>query len=566
MTLRLINQPGLKICLFAGLLLLGGSGQAETPLADEQLAEIMSDAREAMREKQYEIAIKNYRQLADLQDHAYRRDALELLGLAYERNGQLTEAKASYQRYLQYYPEGVASERVRQRLAGLTTAAWSAPKPLQKAKQQSDSSWRHYGSFSQYLRRDANRFEQQSEVVNNFTLSSQLDLSSRGKSENWSIRSRFSGGHTQSLQSGQDNQQQLSYLYLDMQQRQGEWGFRFGRQRASGGGVLGRFDGLSLTRQLAGKQRLNLLVGMPVARTSDTTPNSDKLFFGLNLQSALWAEYWQASGYIIEQRYNGLLDRQAVGGELRYQHPERTLYSLLDYDLSYSMLNIANLQASYRLKDKSSLNLLLDYRASPAITTGNALIGQQVESLDELRKLYSEEMIRQMAKRRTPHNYLASVGISKPFSETIRLDLDLSASNLSATSEFAGVLGTPGTSTEYFVMARLNVNELWRKGGINRLSLRFANSDTNRATTLTLSSRQLVTQWHITPRLQWDQRNYDNGDGQRTIAPGVRVEYRWQSGHLFEFDAGWEATQRDTWLGTQDNQSSYYSLGYRWQF
>jgi len=555
-----INHLWFKKYLFGGLILLCcGLAQADPLSNDEQLAEVMAEARQAMKEAQYNIAIKNYRQLTEMPDHAYRRDALELLGLAYERNGNIDEAQANYQHYLRIYPEGIASERVRQRLAGLTTAAWEAPKPLKKAKQQQKSAWRTYGSFSQYLRRDASSFEQQSEVVHNYALSTRLDISNRGKTDAWDIRSRFSSGYTLDLQGDQENQQQLSYLYLDMQQRQGDWGFRLGRQRANGGGVLGRFDGLNLTRKLNKKHQINLLLGMPVERTSDTSPDSSRYFYGLNLQIAA-SEYWQTSGYLIEQRYDGLLDRRAVGGELRYLHTERTLYTLLDYDIDYGVLNIANLQASIIFKNKSSLNLLLDYRASPAITTGNALIGQQISSLKALQNLYSEAEIRQLAEQRTPHNYLASLGMSKQLNEQVRLDLDISANNLTATPT------NPGTRTEYFMMGRVTWSTLWRKGDINMLSLRLADTDNSQATTLTLNSRQPINGWRLTPRLQWDQRDYQNGDKQTTLAPGIRIDYQWQGGHLFEFDAGWEVSQRQTWLGDQEHQNSYYSLGYRWQF
>ncbi len=545
--------------LLLGTLSLAQAAESPALPSEEALAQIMKDAREAMREAQYNVAIRNYRELAEMQDHAYRRDALELLGLAYERKGDLPNAKATYQRYIELYPEGLPTERVRQRLAGLDTAAWEPPKRLEKPAEKNKSSWRQYGSFSQYLRRDASSFENQAEVVHNYALTSQLDYNLRGRNDKWDLRSRINTGHSHDLQDKQGDQSTLSYLYLDMQQRQGDWGFRFGRQRANSGGALGRFDGLKLQRRI-GKNELQLLLGMPVERSSDTSPDSSRQFYGLNFQSGPLAEHWQASGYLIQQQYDGLLDRRAIGGELRYNHTQRTLYTLLDYDIAYHVLNIANLQATYHFKDKSSINLLLDYRASPVLTTGNALIGQSATSLDELSQLYSETQIRELAEQHTAHNYLASIGFGKPFSKDLRLDLDFSASNLTASDISAG------TDDEFFTMGRLTWSNLWRAKDNNIASLRLSDTDNSRSTNLSLSSRQPWGNWRFTPRLQWESRDYTNGDKQATLAPEFRAEYRWQSGHLFELGMGWESIRKETWLGEQKTENSYYSVGYRWQF
>ena len=89
-----------------------------TPLTEDELTALMEDANKAMREQQYNRAISYYNRVIEMPDNAYRRDAIELLGLAYERNGQLEEAKKTYDYYLQLYPEGDGAERVHQRLAG----------------------------------------------------------------------------------------------------------------------------------------------------------------------------------------------------------------------------------------------------------------------------------------------------------------------------------------------------------------------------------------------------------------------------------------------------------------
>ena len=47
---------------------------------------------------------------------------MELLGLAYERDGKTKKAVEAYRQYIFFYPTGESTSRVTQRLAGLETA------------------------------------------------------------------------------------------------------------------------------------------------------------------------------------------------------------------------------------------------------------------------------------------------------------------------------------------------------------------------------------------------------------------------------------------------------------
>lgn len=559
----------LALCLACAAGMVGSAWAQEATAALDDLADLMEQARQAMLEAQYNLAIEAYGKLAAMPDHAYRRDALELLGLAYERTGRFDRARTEYDRYLLLYPEGEGAERVRQRMAGLVTAAWQAPKKLDapKAKTAADE-WRVTGAFSQYLRRDASDFEGEGEVVQEFSLSTQVDVNARLRTKDYDIKTRYSGGYLHDLEDATGNQGQVSYLYADISQRGQGWFGKVGRQRASGGGVLGRFDGFELGHRLDTRISLSLLGGFPVERSTDLSPETGRHFFGLNLETGPWAQYWEFNGYFIEQQADGLLDRRALGGELRYSHPSRSLYTLADYDISYGELNILTTQGTWTLEDKTTFNFIFDYRNAPPLTTSNALIGQTAETLDELSVSYSEDQLRELAQDRTPHNYMATVGVSRPLNERYRLEADFTGSNLTPTPASGGVPANPGAPNEFYFSTRLTASNLWRKGDVHILGLRLADTASSDQTSLSLNSRlPLSDGWRINPRLQLDQRQFkDSDDTQLTALPGVRLERYWNKRYYIELDSGIEWSRRETWLGTQEYRNYYINLGYRVDF
>ncbi|MEW5755958.1 MAG: hypothetical protein AB1810_06600 [Pseudomonadota bacterium] len=546
----------------------GQAAPGAAPPQTDAAAELMTQARQAMKEAQYNIAIKAYTAVAGMPDNAYRQDALELLGLAYESNAQIAQAKATYREYLQRYPEGEGYERVRQRLAGLETAAWDAPKKLRVLEKADDlKTWQLDGSFYQELRRDASRFENQDEQVHQFSLDTGVELYGRRRTDRYDIKTRFSGDYLHDFDDSARSEFALSYLYLDVNPRGTGWAGRVGRQRANSGGVLGRFDGINIGWHEKSAYTVNLIAGMPVERTTES-PDSSRYFYGVNMQTGPWAEYWELNGYFIEQQADGFLDRRAVGGELRYLHPRRSLFTLVDYDVSYSQLNIFNTQLSVTLKDKTTLSGMFDYRNAPPITTRNALIGQSAESLDELNTVYTEDEIRQLARDRTPHNYMATVSITHPLNERWRISADFTGVNLTATTASGGVPANPGTPDEFYLSGRLTASDWFKKGDFTLFGARLTDTANDNAFSLTFNCRlPLASGWRVDPRMQLEYRKYnDSDDTQLLLAPGVRLDYRWNKRYTFEFESGIEWSRRTVWFETQQNTAYYLTLGYRVDF
>ncbi len=97
---------------------------ADTQPGDD-VRQLMNEAKDALRDGELERSVALYTRALQMTGAGHRREAREYLGLARERNGQVAHARAEYEAFLAEFPEGTDAERVRQRLAGMLSAAQS---------------------------------------------------------------------------------------------------------------------------------------------------------------------------------------------------------------------------------------------------------------------------------------------------------------------------------------------------------------------------------------------------------------------------------------------------------
>ena len=173
-------------------------------------------------------------------------------------------------------------------------------------------------------------------------VTSDLDVTIRGETSGFDIRSRFSGGYAFDLLSnGPGDEKRISNLFLEGTHKNTESSIHFGRQtRNDVGGVIGRFDGLLISVPLSDEIVVSGVTGFPVNSTRDTDVETDTYFYGV---SADFGTYWDAldfETFFIQQTADGVTDRRALGGEIRYFQPGRSGFALLDYDILFEELNL----------------------------------------------------------------------------------------------------------------------------------------------------------------------------------------------------------------------------------
>lgn len=535
----------------------------------QRLDKLMEAARQAMAKGDYAYAIRVYTAVVEYPDYTRARDAQEYLGLARERNGQLAHAKAEYEKYLKLYPNGEGAKRVRQRLDGLLTARAAPPQKLRQVTVRDDQpSWDVFGSFSQYYRRDVSGTDATGQLVNLSLLSSDLDVLGRRRTQNYELRTRFTGGYDADFLSGGQDQTRVTSLYVEANDRRRIFSGRLGRQSQSSGGVLGRFDGAQLGYQVTPMTRVNVVTGFPVEINSLDQISTDKKFYGTSVDVGTFASGVDVNTFFIDQTVAGLTDRQAVGSELRYSQANRSLFALLDYDIYFNVLNTFFVFGNWILPDSTSFNITVDFRKSPILTTSNALQGQAVGDVSGLLSLFSKDEIKQLAKDRTADSRTYTVGVTRPINRMLQVSGDITMTNLSGTPASGGVLAIDGTGNDFFYSVQVIGSGLIKQGDVAILGLSYADTSTARTTTFTLNTRYPVNdKWHVNPRFRLDWRTFTQDNStQWTVAPSLRLNYRFRRHYQFELEGGGDWSARDLASGTENTSGYYISLGYRADF
>ncbi|MEN8206815.1 MAG: hypothetical protein ABFS24_12500 [Pseudomonadota bacterium] len=545
-------------------------------ISPERLDSLMQEAREYMTEKDYAGAIRLYTKVLQYPDNKYSQDALEFLGLARERKGQLAHAKMVYRDYLERYPEGEGTERVKQRLAAVLTARKQPRDKLRttqtRASPGQKSDWDVYGGISQYYRRDENTTgldDAEITTVSQSSLNSNIDVTGRRRSSDYDLRTRFTGGYLHDFLEGDVNSDTtVSSMYFDARDIKRHLSMRIGRQSRSTGGVLGRFDGLLLGFPLGNTFSVSAVGGLPVESSTDSFDDTSRYFYGLTLEAEGFAKGWDANAFVIEQQVDGLTDRRAIGGELRYFDPTRSFFSLVDYDIYFNELNIWQLLGNWTLPDKTTVNLVADYRKSPILTTNNALIGQAVTSIDDLQGSFSSDEISDLARDRTATSKLVTLGVSRPMNEKLQFSGDITALNLSDTDESGGVVATAGTGTDYLYNLQLIGSNLINQGDITIFGLRYADGDDRDIYSLNFNTRYPVTRdFRINPRFRVDYRiNRDDNTDQMIYRPSLRLDYRVKRRLRLEAELGGEYSDREIVEGSDKDSSYFVNIGYRIDF
>jgi hypothetical protein len=543
--------------------------RAAATLTPHDRERTLQQARTAFRRKDYATAIALLTTLVEQPEFAERAEALELLGLARERSGQLAHAKAEYEEYLRRYPDGDAAERTRKRLRALAFA--NSPAAARAAAATAgESPWKLYGGWSQTYRRDDTGFDTGTTSGSRTTQNAVLTdaaFTARRRGERFDFTSRVSAGYgLDLLTDGPGDQSRVTTLFAEVRDRELDWTLRGGRQSGGLGGLLGTFDGLYASHQLRPRLRINALTGFPVDSTR-TGPATDRRFYALSADLGTFAGAWDLSAYAISQDYSGMTDRQALGTEVRYFRPGVTFVGLVDYDIHYGDLNDVLLLGTVALPARWTASVNLDHRRSPTLATRNALIGQPVTRFDQLFGLFTTAEIEQLARDRTATSDVYTLSLSRPLGERWQWTLDLTGMTLGGTPESGGVAATEPSGTDLIVSTQALGYGLFGRGDMSSLGLQFQDGDTTSAYSLGLNAQFPVGRaWRIGPRLRVDQRQFHvDGSDQLLYAPGLRTELRGRHVSL-EFEGGAEFGSRSLDGASEDTTRYYLSLGYRYDF
>ena len=545
---------------------------AATGLSDGRMAGLMADGRNEMLAQNYPAAIQIYTKVLREGDTRYAAEALEYLGLARERNGQTAHAVAEYRRYLSQYPAGEGQPRVQQRLDGLlmSTSPSSKASSLYAGSERNESRWDVYGGIAQYYRRDVSDYDEQGAQTTQSAILSDVDLLTRRRGERFDVATRMTFGNYYDLlneDEGTGNDTRFYYLYADMADRDLGLSARLGRQTLHTSGVLGRFDGAHLAWQFNPDWRLNLMGGEPVYSTSNRV-ESDRSFYGVSVDAFDVADLLDLSFYFNTQEVDGIADREAVGGQLRYYDDRRSLVSMLDYDIGYNVLNSFVALGNWTFDNRLTLNATFDFRRSPYLLTENALVGQNAGTIDELLEMFTEDEVRQLAEDRSGELTTVTLGFSRPLYERFQINADVTMSDFSGTPESTNVPEFAGTGAEYYYNLSLIGSSLMKEGDTSIFSLRYLDGSTVTTTSFSADTRFPVTdRFRINPRLLVSYRDFNTTDSSEVLAiPALRLFYQFRRRTRFEFELGGRWSDREMAADSIGSTSWFLYSGYRTDF
>lgn len=544
-------------------------------IAENKLEKLMKNAKAALTEGNYKRAIQIYTKTLRTAEGDMRKQAQEFLGFARERNDQFAHAKSEYKKYLKEYPEGPDAVRVRQRLAGLVTAAKKPKERTVEVKRPKriveKPKWRmrNYGSYSNFFYRNQTLQEGGETQVNRNDLYTNYDLNSRWISEDYDIRYKYTSRHQNVFLPDKDNQARLSALSFEVRHRESNLYGKIGRQSRSSGGVLGRFDGVHISCDISPKVVINGVFGFPVASTKDMSVETDKKFYGVSADFGTFNEHWDYTAFFITQDNSGITDRFAIGGEVRYFDPKKSFFTLIDYDLFFNAINIFLFNGNWTLPSKTTLNLMLDYRRSPLLMTNNAIQGQGVEGLDGLSGRFTDGELKALAMDRSAISKTFTFGVTQQINDDIQLTGDFTVSRLEGTVASGGVDAVPGAGNEYYCSMQLNISNLIFENDSIITGLRYSDTSTRKAYTYDISARIpfFNRKLRIIPRFRMDYRvEKGNDDTRLTKNPKIRIDYRLNKRLRLEVEAGVKWTDDYSSGILAKSTESYFSAGYRVNF
>jgi tetratricopeptide (TPR) repeat protein len=570
---------------------------------DKQARALLDRARSALASGNNEDAINLLNQLLLLPPNKFSQDAQELIGVARERAGQSELARKEYELYLKLFPNGEGATRVRQRLASLapppaqvtSEATTAATPPPQAPKYGVSGSWSqyYYGGQTQvnttFLNTPTTVNQQSLSSTSQSSLVSTVNLNGRYQDGSNDARLVLFDTSDKSFIGGAaPGTNRLDSAYVDYRNTSYGFSAKVGRQAGVTGGLIGRFDGAIVGYDLSPQWRLNVAGGIPV----DTIVNTNQNFEGMYLEAQNILEHWGGDAFFMNQMADGVTDRRAIGGDLRYFDSARTLYTMLDYDILFLQLNAVTVQGTWQLPDQTMFSLLFDDRKAPELLTSNALITTGASSITQLEQGIPDPLnpgqflvppltlsqIRDLAKQTTATSKQFSLSVTRPLGSQWQASIDGRLTNVGAlpfltvSSAVAGVSNTipaqPGTGNVYTADLQVNGTNLYSLRDINSFTYSWLHGPqfTGNQVGYANLSGLLENRITIEPSLRYYNENDTNGNRLSRITPALRATYKVLKRLTLESQVLYERSRTDGPTQNDVTSNVFYYIGYRYDF
>jgi len=562
---------------------------------EQEARELMVSARLSMENGQNEAAITTFNRLLNLPPNQQSQAAQQLIGVAREKAGDLVKARAEFQLYLKLYPNATDAKDVEARVARMGVEGTSKPKPGEPARKKVYVAEKMTvtGSLSQAYYKGVSHTDQYLITSNLSTattttstsstdrtdqsqLISNLDLQARKRSETTDTRIAFRENNMINFLPGQLNRNNVNTAYFEQSARDRSYLYRLGRQSGSGGGIPGRFDGVSGGASVNPTWRVNGAIGADylVKYGIDTSSISGpkKNFGGVSVDLTRQPDQWSGSAYLVQENTgNGFVDRRALGLEARYFDARQNYMGLMDYDTQLKEINLAMFQGNWNTQAGTNFNLYADHRQSSLRLT-TALQGRPEQSTT-LQEALSQpgvtmDTLYADAKALSTASNTLLLAVNRPFTPTLRLGGDFRISNSSGSDVTSwGQAATAGSGNSYTYSFQATGNNLFLANDLGVANVSYTTAPTFTAQTVAFTQVETFNQkWIVNMLLQLYMQRDNQGRHQTNITPRLHVTYRLYDTVSLEAEGGLE--DGHTSSSTQDDKTrrKYFSVQYRWDF
>jgi len=562
---------------------------APTPVLTSKQVEAMAkafldEARKAIADKDLALAVNRLNRTLGLPSNSQTEPAQALIGKVREMTGEIAKARAEYQLYLKLFPKGPAAAHIKERLAQLPETVPRHEPARALPTKPGPAKWSVYGSISQYLYRGNSHIEittppppgQLDFTTNVLSLTDQnalistVDLNARRRDGVHDTRLVVRDTNTKNYlaTATRKNTNRLYNAYVEQSNRSAGYLFRVGRQNPSGGGVLERFDGVTAAYTFNDRWRVNGIAGVPVEFMSPYK----KSFYSISVDRLPRPQHVGLSGYFLQQRLDGVVNREAVGIESRYFDMHKTLYGLLDYDIAFRDLNIAMLQGNYRTDDGTNYFTYFDHRKTPPLGLTNAASAYFSDpalsslSFKQVIDTLGVDQVRADAKAMTANSDMLAIGVTHPYSPRWTFGTDYRAAKISGTDAVGLLPAMPGSGLNHVFSVQAIGNSLWADNDVGVVNASYIKGQTYKGQSLGLNYVfPYHDHWRLDSNLRYYHQNDDDGTVQRRWSPSLKLSYHWGEVTL-EGEIGWEDVAIDGPTRIERSNRKYFFLGYRWDF
>ncbi len=392
-----------------------------------------------------------------------------------------------------------------------------------------------------------------------------VDLSGRIASEHGETRAVVRGTGSKNLLSGGHSTNSIGSAYLEYRRGDNGPAVRAGRQSPISGGLLGLFDGVSLTTPVGGGAKLDLMGGVPASPL--VSAPSERLFAAV-LEADSIAERFGGNLYLLQQSTQGITNRRAFGSELRYAGDRWSTDALVDYDVDFKMINALSLHGSFQAGQQTTVTVLADERRAPSLQLTNALISSGAASLKDLLQTRTLAQIRAdaLATSAVAKQWLLSV--ARPLAPRWQLALDLRYSEIGALPAVGDFEATPATGGQTSVSAQLTGTDLYSSRDISNFNLSVINTPLFKGVQFAYNNLSELPGHHeitLEPSLRIYSQHDNQGVKLTRLGPGARLSWRASSRASVIGEMLYEVSRTDGPTNHDRSNSAFFYVGYRYE-